>query len=503
MLDLTVLENRKEVLEFFEDNSAEEERVKQSVVECDIFEGRIKKHVMSSLKSKYDADTVKEMDNVDMINMAKRVAKQEGSIYKDSPTRNFAGLPESDKNLKNWYSKTNLKSKLLKSNRLFKLQAQGALYVPLVKGKPKVKVLKKHQFKVYQDGDDFIYLIPNTSMVTSKMKTKEEIRRATLYTVWSEEYNFVMNGEGEIIAKDEIAKSNLKNPISPVVPIIDIAYDFEESYWTNEQGGLAEFTVLLNCTLADILHIMRMQGFAIGTLKGAPEVLEKIASQQIGPNKIIKIPSFVDKKTNTVIQGSMDYISPSPDLAASLQVLESLTYAFLTSRGVDPKSFSLSGDSQTFSSGWERLLSLIEKFEASKEDLDLYRNVEASYFEIIKAYCKTYIGSSELHEDFSVSSIENVTLSVEFNRPEMVETESERTTRIDDEVTKGFKSKLQGFMEKNRIDDRKEALKRLTQLKKDEDDWNQIMGPQEVAPEPDSEDTSDNEKEKEGTKENR
>lgn len=481
MLDLSTIENRLTVLEYFADNSAEEERVKQSIFECDVYEGRIKKHVMASLKQKYDPETVKEMDSVDMINMAKRVAKQEGSIYKDSPTRNFSSLTD-DSNLRNWYSKTGLKSKLLKSNRLFKLQTQGALYVPIVKGKPQVKVLKKHQLKVYKDDDSYIYLIPNTLGVTSKMN-KEEAKEATLYTVWSEKFNFIMNGKGEVIANSELAKSNLSNPIAPVVPIIDITYDFEDTYWSGEQGGLAEFTVLLNCTLADILHIMRMQGFAVGVLTGAKEVLAKIQVQKIGVNKFIKVPTYTDKEGNK-IEGKVEYVSPSPDLDASLHVLESLIYAFLTSRGVDPKSFSLSGDAQSFSSGWERLLSLIEKFEASKEDLDLYRGVEDRYFEIIKAYVNKYTGSNSLDKDFIVPGIDNATFSIEFNRPEMVETEAERTARIDEEVAKGFKSKLQGFMEKNRIENREEALKQLAQMKEDEDEWDAIMGQKDAPPEP-------------------
>ena len=474
MLDLTTLKARKELLDFFlSQGNCEYDRIENSVVETDIYEGRIAQYVNKDLVNKYDDKTVKEMSMVSVVNMAKRVVKQEASIYKESPDRKFSGAKD-DTNVTNWYTETNFKSRMLKSNRLFKLQNQNVVYIPIKNKKPDIRVLKKHQVHVYMDDESKIYVVPNLSMTTSKMEPDER-RKKERYTVWSSKYNFVMNGDGEVLSGDD-----LSNPIEPEVPFIDVAYDFENDYWNREEGGLAQFTILLNSLFADILYIMKMQGFAVGLIKGPQDILEKIDTLKVGPGKFLTLPTLVDGDGN-LREVSIDFTSPNPDLLASLKIIESIIYAFLTSRGVDPKSFSFSGEGESFSSGWERLLSLIEKFDASKEDIDLYQGVERRYFEIIKAYVSTYKGTRDvLDPEYIVPEIESIELSVEFKQPEMVETESERTDRINLQVTSGYKSKLQGFMESNRIEDRNEAIGQLEQMKKDDEEWNRIFGKEEI-----------------------
>ncbi|MBC96400.1 MAG: hypothetical protein CME63_01515 [Halobacteriovoraceae bacterium] len=474
MLRLDVCKDRQKLINFFQEEGAyEHKRIEESKLECDIYEGRIKERVKSRLLSKYDKETVDEMEIVSFINMAKRVAKQEASIYKEAPVRRFQGAKD-DSNINNWYSLTGVKSKFLKSNRFFKLQNQNVIYVVPKDGRPEIKVLKKHQVHVYMNEGEKVYLLPNYSMTANYMK-EEEFKRNTRFTVWSKDYNFIMDGNGELVSNGE-EEVDIKNPISPKLPFIDVVYDFEDSYWSGEDSGLAEFTISVNCVFSDILYIMKMQGFAIGAITGADEVLSAIQTQKVGAGRWLKLPTVPSSTGEGDTQADVKFISPSPDLEASLSILESLIYAFLTSRGVDPKSFSLSGDGQSFSSGWERLLSLIEKFEASMEDLDLYRGVEMQYLEIVKAYCIAYSGNNEvLSEEFQVSEASSITATIEYARPEMIETTSERNERINEEVKLGSKSKIQGFMEMRRIEDREEAIEELYKIKDDNEEWDSIF----------------------------
>ena len=131
--------------------------------------------------------------------------------------------------------------------------------------------------------------------------------------------------------------------------------------------------------------------------------------------------------------------------------IESLVALFLTSRGIDPKSVTTNKDVQTYTSGMERLLAMIEKFEASRSDFDIYKSAETNIFEIVKAYVNTYAGTDVLQ--YNMSPIpESAYVEVTFEKPEMIETEMDKLAEIEKKLDLGLITKAEAIAEDREIE---------------------------------------------------
>lgn len=465
MIDLSLVEERKKLLEFVDlaKNTNEDERVKASIKECEVYSGKIKTHLKKYLLERYSPETVNEMPLVSCVNMAKRIANQEASLYKETPKRTFQGLDEESETytkVKDLYTDSKVTDKLLRLNRLYRLQMQNALYIKVERGAFKPVPLKLHQYFVYQDEEE-IYIIPNHLSVVDSM-TDEEKKKKMRFTVWCESYNFVMDGEGSLIGDTDVS-----NPIG-ILPIIDVAGEKDTSFWVEDKRELAEFTIQFNAALCDLWHVMNMQGFAIGAISGPAEILEKLEQQTIGLNKLIKLPTMQGRDGN-VIESDLKFVSPSPDLTGSIKVIETILSAFLSSEGMDPSTVSITSNSEKFASGWERLLALIQKFDSTKEDVSIFKEVEKKVWDIFKAYIKTYREDTKniLDEKYRIQGLDDVTLSVEYNRPEMVETQAEKEDRAFLQEEKGASSVIDTIMVVHNLNDREAAKKKAKEIKEE------------------------------------
>src|SRR5690606_7322299 len=94
----------------------------------------------------------------------------------------------------------------------------------------------------------------------------------------------------------------------------------------------------------------------------------------------------LDPNAEGSAQPSFQFVSPSPDIASSNEFNSSLISLFLTSRGQSPKLINAKGEAQTFTSGLDRFLASLEQFEQSQDDIDLFKDVEADAYEIIKKW---------------------------------------------------------------------------------------------------------------------
>ncbi len=463
MLDLSKKEDRKKLLKFFDSsNETEQTRVKQSIYETEIYSGKIHKHVKAFLDDKYDASTVKEMSIFSTANMTKKIANQEASLYKDAPTRTFSGIDD-DKPIKDLYDLMKVDQKLLRSNRLFRTQLQNAIQVKVNRGKIELHPLKQHNYKVYEELDgDLIYIIPNLRHVHTK-DTDFDKNKNSRFTIWSEKFNFVMDGHGEITSENE----DLSNPLG-LIPIIDVSGEKDDCYFVDDYRGLAEFTIQFNAALTDLLHVMRMQGFSISIVKGPADLIDKVTQVTVGINKVLRLPTTVDQDGN-VKECDFQFASPSPDIPGSIQVIETLLSAFLSSEGVDPRSVKLNSSSEAFSSGWERLLALIERFNATKEDISIYQDVERQLFNIIQVIMEKYSNNTTkvLDKEYIVQGLNNVSISVEYKEPEMVETQAEKEDRAYVREEKGVASRVDTTMTVHRLKDRDAAKKKLKEIEEE------------------------------------
>ena len=375
-MDLLKQEDRaelaKKALAHITDKEAE-----RSKKEDKIYKGKLRHHVKEYLLEQLDPTTVKTMPIVSSVNMCKRIVDKKASIYRSEPERKFNGSDEQIQAVSAIYEGLKIKQKLTRCNRVFENSGQCFLQVVHNKNQKKfeLRVLKKHQCYAVSRSDKptemeaFVIIGGDTSDANN-----------VVFAVWSEKYNFLMNVNGDILSLDAEGKPDTKNPLG-MIPAIDISDEDEKenSVFVHHDHSLIDFTIQINAALSDLFYIMRSQGYAIPFIKGPMAVLKALESVTVGPNRILKLPTDQETGEGKTSEVSFDFVSANPDLSASIETISTLLSAFLTSQNIDPKTINFKGDGKSFSSGWERFLSLVESFEASQDAIGILRTLKSSF----------------------------------------------------------------------------------------------------------------------------
>lgn len=438
-------------------------RKKISNKEIDVYKDDLLPYVKEYLAPFYSAAAFRDLPIIASINLAKRIVNQEASLYKEAPERKFTGVTEQQAEaLAKVYQDMNFDTKMMKSNRYFRLQGQNDIYIIPSEGKLEMRVLLNHHFDVVPSPDNpnvaeayvlstydkELYLprkTPDQDGHNQKIADYDDYKSSMKrYVFWTKDFNFITNDKGHLVSDS----ANVVNPLEGVLPFVDIAPDKDFEFWVNQGQNVSDFTVQFNATMTDIGQVVRMQGFAQGVMTGDKDLMPD--NIQVGPMFILRLPT----NANTQIAGDFKFVSPNANIEGSLQFLENLLSNYLTSRGQSPKLVSGKSDAEKFSSGIERLLHLVELFEASKTDIALYKWAEKKLFKIIAKYINVYGGTPVL-PDYNLGQIpDDADVEVTFKRPEMIQTEQDKLniiqqkkelTLIDDVeaimIDRGFKNR--------------------------------------------------------------
>ena len=449
------------------ENRENGERKKVSNKQIDVYKDNLLPYVSEYLKPFYSSAAFKELPIIASINLAKRIVNQEASLYKEAPQRTFVNVSEEQAEaLAKVYEEMNFDTKMLKSNRYFRLQGQNDVYIVPSEGKLEMRVLLNHHFDVIPNPDnpnlgeawilstyDKELYLPrqNENQDGSNQKIADyDDYKSTMkrYVFWTKDFNFICDDKGNLVSDPE----SVLNPLEGIIPFVDIAPDKDFEFWINQGQSVSDFTVQFNATMTDIGQVVRMQGFAQGVMTGSKELMPD--NIQVGPMFIIRLPS----DPNNPVAADFKFVSPNADIAGSLTYLETLLSNYLSSRGISPKLVTGKAESENFSSGIERLLHLIELFEASKSDISLYQWAERKLFKIIAKYINVYGGTPVL-PNYNLGVIpEDAYVVVEFKKPEMIQTESDKLNLIQQKLEMGLIDQVEAIQIDRNID-REEAEK--------------------------------------------
>lgn len=433
-----------------------------------IYKDVIMPFVEDYLRKFYSPKTIKEMPIMAAINLCRRIINQEASIYIDAPERVFTNVSDDQAQvLRQIYADMKIDTIMLKANQYYRLQGEQIhVYITPSKGKLKARVLLRHQIDAVPRPSDpeeaDAYLIsgfdrfyatssstqqrdlpdgsrPYADNINQKIGDPDDYKSSTeRFVWWSDELNFITDKNGNIISEE------IENPIG-TKPVVDICSTKDSEYWQKSGSSVTDYTIQYNAQITDLAHIMRMQGFAQAVISGPSEMLPE--SLQIGTNSILRLP--VDP--NNPVPTSFQFVSPNPDLAGSNQTVENILSAFLTSRGLDPRLVNQKGESKQYSSGLERLLSMIDQFKPSKRDYDVFMDAEAKIYDIIKAYVNNMVPSDVL--DYRLAQIpEDSNVVVKFKEPQMVVSEVERLNELQQMRELGVISDLEIIAKARKVD---------------------------------------------------
>lgn len=455
-----VLKQINEEISSFENT----ERKKLSLKQFEVYMDRMHPFVKDHLRCFYGADDVGSLPIISSINLSKRIVNQEARIYMQCPKRTFVGVSEEQAlALEEIYESMNVDALMMKSNQMFKLQAQNTIQIIPIDGELKIRVLLNHQFDVVPSevmpevADAYILTGFDKSMRLPQIDENEDGINQSIAdyndyqstekvsVLWSKELNLLFNKDGNIIG--EVTP----NPIG-IIPFVDIAPAKDFEFFVRDGASITEFTIQFNSALTDMGQIVRMQGFAQAFMIAAEDMMP--TSLKIGPMIAVRMPVNPNQPE---VRPEFGFAQPNADIAGSMGYLESLMALFLSSRGVDPKTVSGKGEATKYSSGMERLLGMLESFEASRSDFSVYLDAEKKIFQIIKAYLNTYAGTDVLK--YKISPLpENADIEVEFYKPEMIKTDDDKLKLIKDKLEMGLISNIEAIMEDRGID-KEEAIK--------------------------------------------
>lgn len=420
----------------------------------EIFKDQIHNHVFKYLVKQFGKESAASMPIISSVNIAKKVVTEEAGVYLNSPTRTFSDTDDTEiEILQNVFKDGRFNAKLKKANEYFKLfKGQICVQVILQDQKICMRVVLPHQMDVIPDAENpekaYAYITSSfdkTSYIKSDginevIADKDDDRALyERYTVWSLTDNFIMNGKGDIVSGDAI-----DNEIE-MIPFVDISTDKDGEFFVLSGENDTDFTVQYNGCLSDLQNICRLQGYAQAVFIGDPKAMPDIV--RTGPNVVIKVATPPEGSAKP----DFKFESPTPNIEGSLKALEMLLANYLTTRGIDSKAISSSLDATTtYASGVERLLAMLEEFEASQDDFEIFSAAEQEIFNITKAFLVKYSDTEYLDQKYWIQQkTKNAEMTIAFGRPEAVKTESETIAdlqlgmemEIEDQVTACIKLK--------------------------------------------------------------
>jgi hypothetical protein len=455
------------------DSTENKRRKRVSFSQGEILRDILLPAVEAYLRTFFREETIRNMPIFGSINLARRIIKNEASIYSTPPKRTFEGVSEEQAlKLEEVYADMCANQKLKTANEYFKLQDQTHLNIVPVEGKLKMRAIMLHQLDAVPspvdpekadayilNGYDRSLYIPRygevagvpSDGINQKIGDPDDYQsNLKRMALWSDDQNFITDKDGNVLSQDT------ENPLK-MKPFVEIVGQKDNEYFTRGGTALTDFTIQWNASISDLAQIVRMQGYSQAWFKGEENMIpEEI---QLGPAFIIKLPI----NANKVVDTDFGFASPSPDLAGSIQFVEMILSAFLTSRGIDPKLVNTKGESSaSYSSGLERLLAMVDMFAPARADFDTFRKAEEQLFEIVKAYINTYQGTGILN--YNIGKIpDSAKVSVKFHEPEMIQGESEKLANIEKKRELGLMSRKKSIVDLYGVSD-EEAEKMIEEI---------------------------------------
>lgn len=438
-------------------------RKRSAFQQLDIYSGNQANYVYAKIKEMYGQEAIDSIQIVAAINLAERISNAEASIYKEEPERSFTNATEKEiEQILKHYEEMDIDQSLMLLNRLYRLGNQSLLQIIPKNGSLMSRVLYQHQYDVIPSDDN-----PEEAAVYIISTTASKMDRANIYNlsdnynqtiadpndmdqsnnrfvVWSKDYNFICNGLGEIVSNIDEA---IDNPIG-ILPFVDVSKIKTMGYFAGGGADLAAFSVAFNIMLTDLGEIVRLQGYSQGVLSS----LEKPESISIGPNRLMWLKK--DKNEPGDKDPMFNFVSPTPDLQGSMTYVENVLRMFLSSRGTDSKLVSTQ-TSKEYTSGFERLLSIVDRAEATKGDRVKFRCVEEDVFEITRAWNNyLYQTVDGLEPDNKISLIsDQVYVNTKFYEPQQILTQQDKEDSIKRRMDLKLMSRLMAIQELYDVDE--------------------------------------------------
>lgn len=487
MVDYLSMADRSRVLRDMILTNENKYRKNESLMRYEIYKSRQHPFVLEKIRHDLGQAAALKSRVISSINLTKKIINEMARVYLNEPSRTFTNLNDDQiKHVNLIYEKAKANLKLKKANRVYKLQSQSTLQVVPKDGIIEFRVLYPHHYDVipmmndpeqaacyiissYDKKQLFLNItkdinaqslnpVTNRGYVSDRINQEiadaDDYQGMKLFYWWTKDYNFITDDKGMMVDKEgnplgNVAAKDIANPIG-MLPFIDIASDKDFEFFVRGDNSVTDFSLDFSSIISDVSEVNRMQGFAQAIITSQEEPKDL----KIGPRNYtwLKLPANAENGERP----SFSFASPNPDLNASLAMLQSFISFFLTSLGQSPKTINSMGSADDFTSGVDRFLSMLDKFEASKDDVDMFKLVEKKAYELIIKWNNLLSNVTDngfIPELAGVMIPEDSEIDVKFNGPEVSTTEKEKLDVIQQKRELGMMSRVEAVMLDRGIDE--------------------------------------------------
>lgn len=503
MLNLAIKDNRERIIADINSNN-NKYRKQVSLKQFEVYQGRMEQYVKENLLGQYNENTVREMPIVSTINVQRKIATTKASIYKHGVVRNFTELSDEQKEVIDLVYKDMMANvKLAQMNKNYVYQEQSIAQVVPLAGKLILRPFVIHQIDAIPNAenpdiaDGFIISVFDRGEYLTESNFKQVSDTATgyigrsnrdntinnpapanvatqsdykgmlnKYIVWSKEYNFMMDGNGEVIdPATEMPTELLNNPLIEynLLPFIEASREKDFEFFVRPSNALTDFTIQYNARMSDESAAIKLQAYNVAILKCPSELQPNI--QVIGPAMLLKLPTDDPNK-----EVDFQFASPSSSINDISSANDKFLNNFLTSEGLTSSAINSGGSGEKFASALDRYIAILDRMEAHQDDYEVFKRVEDQLWKVVKAWLNTLSGTDKLDRKYWVPMIpEESEIEVMFEKPKMIRTEAEMLDAIQKKIDLGLMSKVTAIMKLEEVTEEK-AREIYEQIKKDNDD---------------------------------
>lgn len=484
-IDITDIQERKNIIKEIEGDE-NKHRKEESFRRFEIYRERQHQYILERLAGELGINNVRDMRTMTSINLTRKMVHEMASIYRHEPDRDFSGLSEVQKEVMlNHYKYSKADVAFKKANRMFKLHEQCAIKTMPKSGFLSHAVLQPHHYDVIPNRHDpeqaEVYIIStfNRDRIVSDQHISQKRNRYEyeknrlnfdrvnqkigdpddwdidndnkVYIWWNGLYNFKTDNRGRVLGDDgkpetKVNFNNYPNPIGKL-PFSDIANEKDHEFWVRAGSNITEFNVDFGVVISDSVNINKEQGFAFPIITS----VEEPKNLKVGPNRAMWLK--VNPNDDTAQRPTFEFASPNPDLQGTIQLSEDLLRYFLVSKSISIKNM-MEGVPQA-TSGVEKLLMMIERFEASQDDIDLFRWTEQSVYESMVRWHNVFRDVDQgLNSKVSGPAMpEDSEVQVSFGTPDMVISKKEKLDNIEKKLNLGLMTPVEAISELRDVDE--------------------------------------------------
>jgi len=461
----------------------------------EVYNSRQAPYVEAKLIEEFGRQSVKDMRKIYSINLTERIIKELSSIYMKAPDRMWTEVDEEkSQEIGRVYQAFRVNEELKRGNRGFKLSQQGTFKCVPKEGKLVPMWLSPDMYDVIPDPEDprkaKAYVMsaldrrqflkdagsPSRSQnignsMNERIADVDDYLAQAQFIWWTKDWHLTTDGHGRLIADP------VQNPIN-ALPFIDVAGERDFEYWVRAGSDVVQFNIEFAAVLSDLFNIIRMQGYS-----QAYVIADKLPKNlRLGPMEVLHLKQNQDSGLSPEI----GFASPTPDITSSIESLEMLVRLFLSGRGISAKTIAAREGGESFSSGLERLLAMLEKFQASADDIDCFRRVEDDYYKLFKKWQNASSNNDLIADEYKVTNIpEDSEVEVSFHEPEMIQTQKEREDSAIALMEAGLMSRKQAIAQIHNITEEaaEEIILQIDSEDRSLDVSNQNIEQEESAPE--------------------